>query len=991
MARIKTLRAIVLGAAFLGCMPSISLATDEAEWQRLNSEAVAAYREGDYAKATRAAEEALSLARQLDGGFQRLATSLNNLALLYESQGQYAKAEPLNQRALAIREQALGSDHPDVALSLNNLAGLYRSQGLYAKATPLVQRALAIFEQALGPEHPDVARSLNNLAGLYKSQGQYAKGEPLYQRALAIHEQALGPDHTDVATSLNNLATLFSHQGRFGEAEPLYQRALAIDEQALGPENPRVAAKLNNLADLFESQGQYAKAEPLYQRALAIFEQALGPDHPRVAASLSNLAGLYKSQSQYAKAEPLNQRALAIFEQALGPDHPDVAESLNYLADLYESQGQYAKAQPLYQRALAINEQALGPEHPSVARSLNNLAVLHQNRGQYAKAEPLHQRALAINEQALGPDHPDVATSLNNLSGLYQARGDVKSALKSARRASAIMEKRFSEPSRGNTIGQRSEQRGSSFVFFSHLSLLKNNRHAHAQESLKLAQLGRVSDTAQQVARMSARQASGGGPLNALARQRQDLQAALTRLDSAMVEAAAKARPTERLREQHTELMNELRDVDERLDQDFPAYWAMVSPRPLASADLQVLLQDDEALVVHLLTQTETYLWVVRRNQTVFLPLKVSPDDVAKMVRALRVELDPISDSFDLNVPFDVELAYQLYEAIMAPAEPHLAGVDHLLVVPDGPLQSLPYGVLVTGKPASRDGNASLDDVSWLIKRYALSTLPSVSSMRALRGFGTPPVATQPFVGFGDPVLRGSQGSIRGVKVSSLFQRGLAVAGKASGLAVVARVRALEPLPETAKELQALASTLGAGNGNVFLREAATEGNVKSLDLRPYRTLAFATHGLMSGELKGVVEPALVLTPPNRATENDDGLLTASEVSQLKLSADAVLLSACNTAAPDGTPGAEGLSGLAKAFFYAGARSLLVSHWSVDSDATVSLTTGAYREQEAAPGIGRAEALRRAMKTLMGRPGFEHPTFWAPFVVVGEGGAEANP
>ena len=166
---------------------------------------------------------------------------------------------------------------------------------------------------------------------------------------------------------------------------------------------------------------------------------------------------------------------------------------------------------------------------------------------------------------------------------------------------------------------------------------------------------------------------------------------------------------------------------------------------------------------------------------------------------------------------------------------------------------------------------------------------------------------------------------------------------------------------------------------------------MKSLDLGPYRTLAFATHGLMSGDFEGLVEPALVLTPPNRATENDDGLLTSSEVSQLKLNADAVLLSACNTAAPDGTPGAEGLSGLAKAFFYAGARSLLVSHWAVASDAAVALTTSAYREQEAAPDIGRAEALRRAMKTLMDQPGFEHPADWAPFVVVGEGGMWVNP
>ena len=150
----------------------------------------------------------------------------------------------------------------------------------------------------------------------------------------------------------------------------------------------------------------------------------------------------------------------------------------------------------------------------------------------------------------------------------------------------------------------------------------------------------------------------------------------------------------------------------------------------------------------------------------------------------------------------------------------------------------------------------------------------------------------------------------------------------------------------------------------------------------------------MAGELTGLSEPALVLTPPAKGTEQDDGLLTASEVAQLKLDADLVILSACNTAAADGTPGAEGLSGLAKAFFYAGARTLLVSHWAVASEAAVALTTGMLEELADQPRIGRAEALRRSMLSLMAneeKDHFAHPMFWAPFVVVGEGAGPRSP
>jgi CHAT domain-containing protein len=156
-----------------------------------------------------------------------------------------------------------------------------------------------------------------------------------------------------------------------------------------------------------------------------------------------------------------------------------------------------------------------------------------------------------------------------------------------------------------------------------------------------------------------------------------------------------------------------------------------------------------------------------------------------------------------------------------------------------------------------------------------------------------------------------------------------------------------------------------------------------------YRVVYFATHGLLAGEVKGLGEPALALTLPAKPSDLDDGLLTASEVAQLKLNSDWVVLSACNTAAGD-KPGAEALSGLARAFFYAGARALLVSHWAVDSDAATRLTTETFDVLRKDPNLGRAEALRRAMLAYMNDttdPLSAYPALWAPFVVVGEGAA----
>ena len=209
-------------------------------------------------------------------------------------------------------------------------------------------------------------------------------------------------------------------------------------------------------------------------------------------------------------------------------------------------------------------------------------------------------------------------------------------------------------------------------------------------------------------------------------------------------------------------------------------------------------------------------------------------------------------------------------------------------------------------------------------------------------------------------------------------------------LADVTVLRSQTSLPETADELCAVARAVGADFDDIRLGARATEREVKAAsergELAEHRVVHFATHGLMAGQLRRGSEPGLILTPPAQASEEDDGYLTASEISALKLDADWVILSACNTAAGDSTS-AETLSGLARAFIYAQTRALLVSHWEVDSNATVKLITSSMREFAGDKTIGRAEALRRAMLALIdkGDPQEAHPAYWAPFVLVGEG------
>jgi CHAT domain-containing protein len=578
---------------------------------------------------------------------------------------------------------------------------------------------------------------------------------------------------------------------------------------------------------------------------------------------------------------------------------------------------------------------------------------------------------------------------------VYARKSDYASALIHSRRSIEILERQLvtvAERFSGFVLKKNIKKRP---YYAFHVGTLSKVREANGEldgklmsEAFRVSQLARMGMTGNAVARMSIRFARGKGEMAKLIRARQDAINGWQAMDKKLLKEVSLP-PDKRNEDQGKNLRRKLKAQDVRVEKlgrevttRFPEYATLTMRKPLTLSATQSLLRADEALVTFLVEDKESYIWVVRRDRADFKTLLLRRDDVTAAVAALRGSLDPEGVQSLGDVPaFDTTKAYELYKKLFAPIEKYLDGVRHVMVVPDGALQSLPLGVLVTEKPqGSFTDFAGYRQVPWLAKKYALSTLPSVGSLKALRMFAKKAVSEEPFKGFGDPVLDGGSNSRGGVQVASLFRGGPIVDGK--------ELRKLGRLPDTANELKAIAKTLGAGEGSLYLGDRATEGRVKGMDLSGTRVISFATHGLVSGELRGIQEPGLVLTPPDKATEKDDGYLTASEVAQLKLNADWVILSACNTASSDGTPGAEGLSGLAKAFFYAGSRALLVSHWPVLSSAAAKLTTRMLKEAKA-KGVGRAEALKRSMLALMNTPNqphLAHPMFWAPFTVVGEGG-----
>ena len=980
--------------------------------------------QGRSAQAEGLFERALAIREQAFGANSReVAYSLGSVGNVYRIRGRYAEAEALLQRALVILERELGANHLDVAQALHNLGLVFANEAKYAEAEALYKRSLAIREHALGESHPQVAWSLRNLGGVHQSQGKYEEAETLYKRALAIRERVLGEGHPDIASDLNSLAFLYGAEGKYAEAERLYKRALGIQEQRFGPNHPALAATLNDFGLAYMHQSRYAEAEGLFQRSLAIKEQVFGATHPDLAPTLNNLGLTYQQKGKHEEAEPLLKRSLAIREQALGMNHPYVARTLSSLVKLYIAQRKYVEAESLARRQLAITEQAFGANHPEVAYALNNIAKVAQGQGKHAEAEGLYKHSLAIMQSSFGAHHPGVAYILDQLASIYEQTDRSEDALAHARRATAAILAHAAAdlPSSGQTEQPAGliEQRAS--YFRRHVAYLGTATYKHieheqalAEEALITAQWAAHSSAASALHQMTARFAGGQSALGTLVRERQDLAAQWRETDRALIAALSEGQEravTEALRNQLTNIESRRDAATRRLEKEFPDYAALASPKPLGAQNVQRLLGPDEALLFWLLGEKQSHVFALTQLSFTWKTIPVSAKELSERIVNFREGLNvgDVQASIRSGKPilFDLGLANELYVTLLGPVEELIKDKRHLLVVPTSALTSLPFQLLVAERPATPRPSlkeiAVYRDAAWLIKRQALSVLPSVASLKALRAFAGKDRSGKPLVGFGDPIfdpvdrtrpVPQQPTSAKPAKAPPKTARAYATRAysefwKGSVLDRAALYQALPALPETADELKAVAVKVGAAKADIHLGQDASETVVKSTPLADYRVVYFATHGLVAGEVKGLGEPSLALTLPTHPTDLDDGLLTASEVAQLKLNADWVVLSACNTAAGE-KPGAEALSGLARAFFYAGARALLVSHWAVASDAATQITTSTFDIMTADASIGRAEALRRAMLAYMNDvsdPLNGYPGLWGAFSLIGEGAA----
>lgn len=892
-----------------------------------------------------------------------------------------------------------------------------------------------------------VFNASRNIATILIQMGDVAQAETYLRRALVVMQEARTSGNPGWRTSYSRFgqvweseieiirALVFEARGQFADSEAAYRtaevRRRAGLKAVLAGDNPpaetimlqSIDAMVLNQARMKARQGRLAEAEVDARRALLARLKDTGKYNPITPRYVAGLAGILVDQGRYDEAEKLARVSLEIYKTVGVPDSSQATVQLvSQLAGILTLRRKNDQANEMFARI----DKAIANWEPQRRQvfELNPARILSlYNAGQLdagiAAAEQLVRKLAG----RVGENHFDTASARGTLAmGLMRAKRDAD-AIREFKAAIPVMMANANENAddENTTVVAARSQRLQAIVesYFALLARAEGTGGSVGEETFGLADAVRGRSVQQALAASSARAAAKDPALAELVRKEQDLtkqvNAQLGTLNNvlAIPSADRDEKGVQQIQASIASMRSERDKARQEIKQRFPTYADLVSPKPPSVAEIRATLVDNEAMLSFYFGENGSFVWAVPKSGPVaFAAVKAGIGDVETKVRKLREALEPQAAMISDIPPFDLKLGYELYELLLKPVESGWKSAKNLIVVTNGALGLLPLSLLPTA-PAEVAADedplfVGYRNVPWLARTHAVSTVPSAAALRTLRQLLPGKPGRGDLVAFGDPYFNKEQQAEAedgGEKVQVADASGNTTRGgplkrrnspKLDGVDS-AELGLLPRLPDTADELKSVALALQADPSKVlFLGKSASESAVKTMNLSGFRILAFATHGLVPGELNGLTQPALALSSPTVTGEGGDGLLTMEEILGLKLDADWVILSACNTGAGAGA-GAEAASGLGRAFFYAGTRALLVTNWSVHSLSARQLVTDLFKRQADDPKLSRSEALRQAMMALVDGPGYlnsegktdfayAHPLFWAPYTIIGDGG-----
>jgi CHAT domain-containing protein len=748
-------------------------------------------------------------------------------------------------------------------------------------------------------------------------------------------------------------AAVLTAKGKYAEAQALYRSAIAAVSVPTPTSDLWLDLRWHYARSLIH-QGQLLEAENEIRTALLDTLATYGRNSFLTAFTLTNLGEVLLQQGRYQESERIARAGIATYEKVgAPPDSRTLLHCRRTLAMALEGQGRDQEALAEYEAIQAgLSGEPESLEKLVISRSLDFAEVLLRT-GQPARAlEPL-EVALERSTQLVGEAHPNTAKIRSFMARVYAAKGDSRRALREFREATAPLLARSPDVDDEATSPVLAERR---FIgtLTSYISLLADIRGTPLEreagidataEAFRLADVARGRSVQRAVNASAVRTAAANPALADVVRRAQDARKQINALNTLL--ANLLSRPSDHLdpksvadlRGRIDVLGRALAALTTQIEKEFPAYAELINPRPVTVDEARAMLRPGEALIATLVTRDRTFVWAVPPSGPVaFAAAPIGAQELERTVATLRKALEPRATTLGDIPDFDLALAHRLYRTLLEPVRSAWQDARSLLVVAHEPLGQVPL-VLLPTRPVTLPAESGVTfsnyrQVPWLVRSHAITMLPSVASLGTLRTIPSGDPSRRSFVGFGDPYFSREQaaaahaeatrvaaaaGSAQGqswpAELTALTVRGIPIAFRSSPQAFdSAQLGKLPRLPETAEEIRSIATATNADPArDVFLGARANEEAVKTLDLTSYRIVAFATHGLVPGDLDGLTNPALALSAPDVADVDGDGLLTMDEILALRLNADWIVLSACNTASGQGA-GSEAVSGLGRAF-----------------------------------------------------------------------------
>ena len=926
-----------------------------------------------------------------------MALALRGQPLLM--QGNFSESLAIFNIALTVAERL--NDKVAIAKTLGAIANVDFSQGNYAQALDHFERSLRLAREA--DNKGVMLLTLINIASVHNAQGDFALALEIYLKALKIAEES--GNKYGISGTLSNLGLVYAAQGNYAQAIESYNKSLKLSEE-LGLK-PITSSTLQALGNVYALQSNYVQALGAYRKGLAIQEET--EDKEGQALTFNSIGQLHKSQGNLTQAAEFYQKSLKI-NQEIGSKR-GIADALNSIGNIYSAQGDYTQALDSFQKSRRINEE-IG-NRPGIAPVLNNIGDTYSAQGDYKQAMKVYQEGLSLAEE-LG-SKTDITTAIASMGRLYLLQGSYGNAIDSAKRA-ADMASQIGNPElfwqasvvagkayralnqldkarqsfndaittierlRGQVAGNEKDQRnffsGKVAPYYAMVDLLVEQNKT--DEALAYAERAK-SRVLLDVLR--------SGRVNVIKAMSREEVESERRLNERLVSLNAQIYH-ERLRQSPDQ--TRLGELDARLQKARLEYEAFQTAlygahpelraqrgemHPLSLSDAVQLMPDaGMAILEFVVLDDKTYLFALTRepggdpargakhqpgNQAkensardlthtlLSYPLNIKRQQLESLVADFHKRLD------ERNLDFR-NSARKLYDLLLKPAEKQLQGKTTLCVVPDSILWDLPFQALQPNED------------HYLIERHAVFYAPSLTVLKEMEGlFKKRSGAAQPLpalLAFGNPALS----SETVAQVTSVH-----------------RGEKLGPLPEAEVEVKALSLLYGPARCRVYTGAEAREGTIKA-EMGKYRALHFATHGILDN--KNPMYSQLLLSPSGD-NDSDDGLLEAWEIAKLDLNADMTVLSACETARGRVEAG-EGMIGMSWAFFVAGCPTTVVSQWKVSSASTTQLMKEFHRnllsQNSSRKGAtSKADALRLAALSLLKDEQYQHPYYWAPFVVIG--------